>query len=87
MAILQDLMAACDECNIHEKVAMCIFRNDLTDPVRSFIRAHVFLPIESAEAQDGCLTLYSAIINYFINRYATDYNNATVDTDIRTFNQ
>lgn len=58
---------ACYPCSIHEGAAICPFKYSLSGLVESVIMAPVAIPTETSEAQEGCLTSYSAIANYLLN--------------------
>lgn len=82
IAISQDFKVVCDTCKIFEGLAIWVVKHYFNDPVESVIKACVELQAETAKAQEACLTLQPAIVNYFVKRYETDDNIVTVDADI-----
>lgn len=87
IAFLQNFNAACDQSYIQKGAEKWLFKLHLNGPVDSVIKVRVAIPAETAKAKEMCLTLYSAITNYLLNRYATSDNIAIVDSKIRTFKQ
>lgn len=59
----------------------------LSGPVLFVIKARVAMLTETAMAQEGYLTSFSAIVNYLHRQYATDDNIAIVDANFDIFKQ
>lgn len=87
IAFLQDFKAARKASNVQEGAALQLFNHFLAGPVEAVIKARVALPNQAAKDQENCLTSYSTDVNVLLKGYATDYNIAVVDADIRQFRQ
>lgn len=55
----------------------------LSHSVKFVTKTRVALPVNIVKVQERCPTLYSDIVSYRLKRYPTDYNIATVDSDIK----
>lgn len=84
IAFLLDFKASYHACNIDESVALWIFKDFLIEPVESVMKVREALPTKTARAQHGCLTTYSAIVNFLLKSYASNDNRAIVDSDMQT---
>lgn len=49
IAFLQDFKVVCNACNIHEEVAMWLFKHYEGGSVEYVIKARVFLPTETTK--------------------------------------
>lgn len=61
---------------------MWLLKQYLSGPVEAVSKARVGLPSETSKSKKGCLTSFSAIVNYVLKLFATEGNIAPVDEDI-----
>lgn len=69
---LQDVKGARDPCNIHSGDALWLFKHFSSSLDEAVIKIRVKISTQTANDQEGCLTSYSAVVNFSLERYATD---------------
>lgn len=84
---LKDFKAARNAWNIHEIEAMLLFKPYMTGPIDAVTKAQVTLPTGAAKLQESSPMSFFAIVNYHLERFATNHNIATVDADTCSFKE
>lgn len=87
IVFLLHLRTACYACNIIDGAAMWLFRNYLAGALEAVIKAQVGRPTENTNSKEGCITSFSAIVNYLLRWFATDYYIAKINADIQNTKQ
>lgn len=82
IVFLQSSRVACYACSIPKGAAMWLFKQYISGLVKSVIQGRVALPTETIRSQEGCLKSYSVIVNYLLQRDATEDNISVVDADV-----
>lgn len=61
------------------------FKHCQSGAIEAVNKVYAALPIDTFKAREGCLSSYSAIVNYLLKPYAMDDDIAIVDVNIRTY--
>lgn len=64
-----------------------LFKYYLSGPIQSFIKARAALPTETIKVQERCLTSYSALVNYFPERFAIENSITALNVDMRAIKE
>lgn len=83
LLLLQDFETSRNDCNINEGATMQAFTHYRTGAVEAVIKARVAPPTETAKTKEGCLTSFSSIVNYLLERFSMEDKILPVDADIR----
>lgn len=81
IVFFQEFKTACYACNIHDMVTMWKLKYYLLSPLKYGMKRLEALPKTSVKAQEGSPKLFSAIVKYWLRRYATDDEILSVDVE------